>query len=102
MLDSSGLNSVSSAETQRGVEISLPLRYRNHLIIEKATFDQQTGFWSIRAHIQYNENIEFRDILITPIEQFRTRRAAERYIFTKGKEWVDNRLERVKPPVSNS
>jgi hypothetical protein len=76
----------------------LPLRYRNHLIIEKAILDPHTGFWSIRAHIQYNEHIEFRDVLITgPIERFKTRKSAEKYIFRKAKEWVNSRLEGVKP-----
>ena len=72
----------------------MPLRYRNHLIIEKATLDAETGFWNVRAHIQYNERIQFRDVLITgPSERFKTRRSAENYIFLMAKEWVNNRLE---------
>ena len=72
----------------------MPIRYRNHLIIEKATFDPQTGFWKVRAHIQYNENIEFRDVLITgPIGQFKSQKSAENYIFVKAKEWVNSRLD---------
>jgi hypothetical protein len=72
----------------------LPLRYRNHLIIEKATFDASTGFWTVRAHIQYNEHIEFCDILISgPAEGFKTRKIAEKYIFAKARDWVNNRLE---------
>jgi hypothetical protein len=62
------------------------------------TFDSQTGFWKVRAHIQYNEHIEFRDVLITgPAGGFKTRKSAERYIFEKAKEWVDSRLDGVKP-----
>ena len=77
--------------------ISLPLRYRNHLIIEKATLDTQTGFWNVRAHIQYNEQIQFRDVLITgPRERFKTRKSAENYIFVIAKEWVNSRLESLK------
>ena len=76
---------------------SLPLRYRNHLIIEKATLDLQTGFWNVRAHIQYNEHIEFRDVLITgPIGRFKTQKSAENYIFVTAKEWVNSRLEALK------
>jgi hypothetical protein len=90
-----GPNSVNSTATH-GTENHLPLRYRNHLIIEKATFDASTGSWTVRAHIQYNEHIEFCDILISgPAEGFKTRRTAERYIFAKAKEWVNNRLERL-------
>ena len=78
----------------------MPIRYRNHLIIEKTTLDPQTGFWNVRAHIQYNEHIEFRDVLITgPVAWFKTRKSAESYIFGKAKEWVDNRLEGVKSPL---
>ena len=75
----------------------MPLRYRNHLIIEKATLDPQTGFWNVRAHIQYNEQIQFRDVLITgPTERFKTRKSAENYIFVRAKEWVNSRLESLK------
>jgi hypothetical protein len=75
----------------------LPLRYRNHLIIEKATVDPQTGFWNVRAHIQYNEHIEFRDVLIRgPIGRFKTQKAAESYIFVSAKEWVNSRLDGLK------
>ena len=74
----------------------MPLRYRNHLIIEKATFDASTGLWTVRAHIQYNDQIEFCDILISgPAEGFRTRKTAEKHIFAKAKDWVNNRLERL-------
>jgi hypothetical protein len=66
------------------------------LIIEKATVDASTGSWTVRAHIQYNQHIEFCDILISgPAEGFKTRRTAERYIFAKAKEWVNNRLEKL-------
>ena len=75
----------------------MPLRYRNHLIIEKATLDPQTGFWNVRAHIQYNEQIHFRDVLITgPSAGFKTRKLAENYIFLRAKEWVNSRLEALK------
>jgi hypothetical protein len=77
-----------------GREDHLPLRYRNHLIIEKATFDASTGSWTVRAHIQYNEHIEFCDVLISgPGEGFKTRKTAHRYIFAKAKEWVNSRLD---------
>ena len=75
----------------------MPLRYRNHLIIEKATLDSNTGFWNVRAHIQYNEHIVFRDVLIAgPIGQFKTQKSAENYIFVRAKEWVNSRLEDLK------
>ena len=75
----------------------MPLRYRNYLIIEKARLDTQTGFWNIRAHIQYNEQIQFRDVLITgPTERFKTRKSAEKYVFVRAKEWVNSRLESLK------
>ena len=75
----------------------MPLRYRNHLIIEKATSNSQTRFWNVRAHIQYNEQIQFRDVLITgPTELFKTRKSAENYIFVSAKEWVNSRLEGLK------
>ena len=72
----------------------MPLRYRNHLIIEKATYDASTGSWTVRAHIQYNEHIEFCDVLISgPGEGFKTPKTAHRYIFAKAKDWVNNRLD---------
>jgi hypothetical protein len=61
------------------------------------------GSWNVRAHIQYNEHIEFRDVVINgPIEGFKTRKSAENYIFGKAKEWVNNRLDGVKPPAIKS
>jgi len=92
-----GSNSVNITETY-GTENHLPLRYLNHLIIEKATFDASTSSWTVRAHIQYNEHIAFCDILISgPAEGFKTQRTAERYIFAKAKEWVNNRQEKLYP-----
>lgn len=68
-------------------------RYRNHLILEKANLDPQTGYWTVRAHIQYNEHITFRDVLITgPSGVFTTQNEAEKHIIEKAKEWVDARL----------
>ncbi len=68
-------------------------RYRNHLILEKANLDPQTGYWMVRAHIQYNEHITFRDVLITgPNDVFTTQNEAEKHIIEKAKEWVDARL----------
>ena len=64
----------------------MPLRYRNHLIIEKATFDAQTGFWNVRAQIQYNEHIEFRDVLIAgPIGRFQNTKVSGKLYLREGK-----------------
>jgi hypothetical protein len=68
-------------------------RYRNHLILIKANPDAETGFWNVRAHIQFNERITFRDVLITgPKNSFRTQKQAEKHIVQEAKKWVDNRL----------
>jgi hypothetical protein len=32
----------------------MALRYRNHLILEKANLDLKSGFWNVRAHVQFN------------------------------------------------
>lgn len=72
----------------------LAARYRNHLILEKAILDRRSGFWRVKAHIQFNEHINFRDIVITgPVDYFKTQKQAESYIIRKAKEWVDKRLE---------
>ena len=73
-------------------------RYRNHLILQKANLDPHTGYWSVRAHIQYNEHITFRDVLITgPSGVFTTENEAEKHIIEKAKEWVDARLGPTEP-----
>jgi hypothetical protein len=68
-------------------------RYRNHLILVKADFDSETRFWNVRAHIQFNQHITFRDVLITgPKDTFKTQKRAETHIIQEAKKWVDNRL----------
>ena len=68
-------------------------RYRNHLILVKADFDSESRFWNVRAHIQFNQHITFRDVLITgPKDTFKTQKRAETHIIQEAKKWVDNRL----------
>ena len=71
-------------------------RYRNHLILVKANFDSDSRFWNVRAHIQYNQHITFRDVLITgPKDTFKTQKRAETHIIQEAKKWVDNRLREI-------
>lgn len=71
-------------------------RYRNHLILVKADFDSYSRFWNVRAHIQFNQHVTFRDVLITgPKETFRSQKRAESYIIQEAKKWVDNRLREI-------
>ena len=71
-------------------------RYRNHLILVKADFDSSSRFWNVRAHIQFNQHITFRDVLITgPKETFRSQKRAETHIIQEAKKWVDNRLREI-------
>lgn len=71
-------------------------RYRNHLILVKANFDPESRFWNVRAHIQFNQHITFRDVLITgPQNTFKAQKQAERYIVQEAKKWVDNRLREI-------
>ena len=68
-------------------------RYRNHLILVKADFDAESRFWNVRAHIQFNQHITFRDVLITgPKGTFKTQKRAETHIIQEAKKCVDNRL----------
>ena len=68
-------------------------RYRNNLIIVKADLDAESRFWNVRAHIQFNQHITFRDVLITgPKDTFKTQKRAETHIIQEAKKWVDNRL----------
>ena len=71
-------------------------RYRNHLILVKADFDSESRFWNVRAHIQFNQHITFRDVLITgPKNTFKTQKRAETHIIQEAKKWVDNRLREI-------
>jgi hypothetical protein len=71
-------------------------RYRNHLILVKADFDSESCFWNVRAHIQFNQHITFRDVLITgPKDTFKTRKRAETHIIQEAKKWVDSRLREI-------
>ena len=71
-------------------------RYRNHLILVKADFDSESRFWNARAHIQFNQHITFRDVLITgPKDTFKTRKRAETHIIQEAKKWVDSRLREI-------
>jgi hypothetical protein len=68
-------------------------RYRNHLILVKADLDSDRRFWNVRAHIQFNQHITFRDVLITgPKDTFKTQKRAEAHIIQEAKKWVDTRL----------
>ena len=71
-------------------------RYRNHLILVKADFDSYSRFWNVRAHIQFNQHVTFRDVLITgPKETFRSQKRAEAHIIQEAKKWIDNRLREI-------
>jgi hypothetical protein len=71
-------------------------RYRNHLILVKADFDSYSRFWDVRAHIQFNQHITFRDVLITgPKDTFKSQKRAETHIIQEAKKWVDNRLREI-------
>src|SRR4051812_43271657 len=54
-----GYDLCNKAQSRTGEVRSLATRYRNHLILEKANFDPATGYWTVRAHIQFNEHITF-------------------------------------------
>jgi hypothetical protein len=71
-------------------------RYRNHLILVKADFDSYSRFWNVRAHIQFNQHVTFRDVLITgPKDTFKSQKRAETHIIQEAKKWVDNRLREI-------
>jgi hypothetical protein len=71
-------------------------RYRNHLILVKADFDSYSRFWNVRAHIQFNQHITFRDVLITgPKDTFKSQKRAETHIIQEAKKWVDKRLREI-------
>ena len=71
-------------------------RYRNHLILVKADFNSYSRFWNVRAHIQFNQHITFRDVLITgPKDTFKSQKRAETHIIQEAKKWVDNRLREI-------
>jgi hypothetical protein len=71
-------------------------RYRNHLILVKADFDSYSRFWNVRAHIQFNQHITFRDVLITgPKDTFKSQKRAETHIIQEAKKWVDYRLREI-------
>jgi hypothetical protein len=71
----------------------MAVRYRNHLILEKATLNLKSGVWTVRAHIQFNQNGTFHDVLIPcPTHSFTSERDAEKYILKEAKTWVDHRL----------
>lgn len=68
-------------------------RYRNHLILVKANPDPKSDFWNVRAHIQYNEKWNFRDVLIVgPTNCFRKQKQAEKHMIQEAKKWIDDRL----------
>ena len=68
----------------------MALRYRNHLILEKATFDFQLGHWVVRAHVQFREKNTFTDVLInSTTHSFPTEKAATKHIVQKAKTWID-------------
>ena len=71
----------------------MAVRYRKHLILEKATLNAKTGFWNVRARVQFNENGIFHDVLIPePTHSFAIEGDAAKYIVGEAKKWVDNRL----------
>jgi hypothetical protein len=71
----------------------MAVRYRNHLVLEKATLNPQSGLWVVRARVQFNENGTFNDVMIPcPTHFFSTERDAEKHILEEAKKWVDNRL----------
>ena len=71
-------------------------RYRNHLILVKADFNSYSRFWNVRAHIQFNQHITFRDVLITgPKDTFKSQKRAETHIIQEAKKRVDNRLREI-------
>ena len=75
--------------------ISMALRYRNHLIVPKATFDFQLGHWNVGAHVQFKEKGTLKDVLIPcATHSFPNEKAARKHILRKAKNWINaNRLD---------
>ena len=68
----------------------MPLRYRNHLILEKATFDFQLGHWKVWAHVQFREKNTLNDVLIPcATHSFSNEKAARKHILQKAKDWIN-------------
>ena len=68
----------------------MALRYRNHLILEKANLDSKSGFWNVRAHVQFNEGGTFHDVLIPCATQsFPSEKGAKKHILRKAKNWIN-------------
>jgi hypothetical protein len=70
----------------------MALRYRNHLILEKASFDFQLGHWVVRAHVQFREKGTFNDVLIpSGTHAFANEKAARKHIIGEAKRWINAR-----------
>ena len=68
----------------------MALRYRNYLILEKANLDSKSGFWNVRAHVQFNEGGIFHDVLIPcATHSFPSEKAAKKHILQKAKNWIN-------------
>jgi hypothetical protein len=70
----------------------MALRYRNHLILAKVTFDFQLGHWVVRAHVQFSENGTSNDVLIrSATHSFPNEKAARKHILQKAKHWINGK-----------
>jgi hypothetical protein len=62
------------------------------LILEKATFDFNSGLWNVSAQVQFNESGTFHDVLIRcRTHSFKNERDARKHIIENAKNWIDNR-----------
>ena len=73
-------------------------RYRGHLIFAKAYFDHSSRVWTTSLHVQFNDDYgTFRDVwLPAPIGRFMGKTSAEKHALEEAKQWVDDRLLKVK------
>lgn len=73
-------------------------RYRGHLIFAKAYPDRSRRVWTTSLHVQFNEDSRtFRDVYLpSPIGRFMRKTSAEKHALKEAKQWVDDRLLKVK------
>jgi hypothetical protein len=74
--------------------------YRNYLVIPFARSDQTTNGWIGTADISWGDH-EHRGLhtITGPSDQFTDRYAAEFYILTAAREWIDRRSRTVPAPA---
>jgi hypothetical protein len=73
-------------------------RYRGHLIFAKAYLDRSRGVWTTSLHVQFNEDSRtFHDVYLpSTIGRFMKQTTAEKHALKEAKQWVDDRLLKVK------